>query len=635
MHAYPDGQAPGLPRVQALGLDPVICPAPGTSEDIALLIADEQGASLIVAVGMHHTLVEFLDKGRSGMASTFLTRLRVDDKIVDAKGVSRLYQSRVSASAVIPLLLAAAVTIVVAATTLTAGQIFFRYLGTQLETFWYWLTGLFVVIDFRYHLVSIVAVFLALAIGIVVGASALKPEVLKVLDNASSSEQHQITSQRTTIRNQQNQLGSNEAFAQAAAPLLLDGLLADQRVALVTAPGADGPTINGITTALKLAGAKVTGQAQLQPAFFDTSAATQNSLEALAKQVAPPGLTLPDRVTGREVPDRRPAGGRAGARRRAGHQGRPRPARGRDQPDHQRFHAAGIPAAEPGHRIRAPPQATLAVVVIPASPPATDSDPANLALISVAEQLSLSSHGVVVAGSLTGSGPGSAIDELINGNTGAQLSSVNNADKEIGQIIVAQALSSLLAGHKPQAYGVGAAVPTPAPTPSPTPSGTPTAAAAPARRAAREPRRAPGRRGSADRRAGRDHGARRLRRAERPPAGRPPGLGQDQPPRRAGDPARGPGGRRGGRRGRADRARAARPQPGRDRGGRSGGRRVRRLRRPEGQRCPARVPRPSRGAGPRRGHQRHREASRDRRHRAGGRRAGRRPRHGAADPRTC
>ena len=142
VHAYPDGRAPGLPRVKALGLDPVICPAPGTSEDIALLIADEQGASLIVAVGMHHTLVEFLDKGRSGMASTFLTRLRVDDKVVDAKGVSRLYQSRVSPTVVIPLLLAAAVTIVVAATTLTAGQIFFRYLGTQLETFWYWLTGL-------------------------------------------------------------------------------------------------------------------------------------------------------------------------------------------------------------------------------------------------------------------------------------------------------------------------------------------------------------------------------------------------------------------------------------------------------------------------------------------------------------
>jgi len=136
VHAYPDGRAPGLARVQALGLDPVLCPAAGTSEDIALLIADEMGASLIVAVGMHHTAVEFLDKGRAGMASTFLTRLRVDDKIVDAKGVSRLYKSRISAAAIIPLVLAAALTVVVAILVLPAGQIFLRFLGT-------WLSGLF------------------------------------------------------------------------------------------------------------------------------------------------------------------------------------------------------------------------------------------------------------------------------------------------------------------------------------------------------------------------------------------------------------------------------------------------------------------------------------------------------------
>src|ERR1019366_164474 len=143
VHAYPDGRAPGLARVQGLGLESVTCPAPGTSEDIALLLADEKGASLIVTVGRHDTLVEFLDKGRSGMASTFLTRLRVIDKLVDQKGVSRLYRSRVSAKAVIPLVLAAAVTVLVALVTLPAGQIFLRYLGTELDTFSYWLTGLF------------------------------------------------------------------------------------------------------------------------------------------------------------------------------------------------------------------------------------------------------------------------------------------------------------------------------------------------------------------------------------------------------------------------------------------------------------------------------------------------------------
>ncbi len=88
MHAYPDGRAPGLARLERLGLPAVLCPAAGTSEDVALLMADEKGASLIVAVGTHNTLDEFMDRGRSGYASTFLTRLRVGSKLVDAKGVS-------------------------------------------------------------------------------------------------------------------------------------------------------------------------------------------------------------------------------------------------------------------------------------------------------------------------------------------------------------------------------------------------------------------------------------------------------------------------------------------------------------------------------------------------------------------
>ena len=74
----------------------MLFPATGTSEDVAMLLADDKGAQLIVAVGTHATLVEFLDKGRAGMASTFLTRLRVGGKLIDAKGVSRLYRSRIS-----------------------------------------------------------------------------------------------------------------------------------------------------------------------------------------------------------------------------------------------------------------------------------------------------------------------------------------------------------------------------------------------------------------------------------------------------------------------------------------------------------------------------------------------------------
>jgi uncharacterized membrane-anchored protein len=94
VHAYPDGRAPGRAYLEQLGLPHKVVPAPGTSQDIAMLIAAEKGAELLVSVGSHFNLVEFLDKARRGMASTFLTRLRVGEILVDAKGVSRLYRPR-------------------------------------------------------------------------------------------------------------------------------------------------------------------------------------------------------------------------------------------------------------------------------------------------------------------------------------------------------------------------------------------------------------------------------------------------------------------------------------------------------------------------------------------------------------
>ena len=94
VHAYPDGRAPGRDRVKDLDLPHKVVPAPGTSQDIAMLIAAEKGARLIVSVGSQYNLVEFLDKNRRGMSSTFLTRLRVGEILVDAKGVSRLYRPR-------------------------------------------------------------------------------------------------------------------------------------------------------------------------------------------------------------------------------------------------------------------------------------------------------------------------------------------------------------------------------------------------------------------------------------------------------------------------------------------------------------------------------------------------------------
>jgi uncharacterized membrane-anchored protein len=91
VHAYPDGRAPGRERLLGLGLGHTLIPAAGTSEDVAMLMAYEKGADLIVSVGAHFNLIEFLDRKRGGMSSTFLTRLRIGEKLVDAKGVSRLY----------------------------------------------------------------------------------------------------------------------------------------------------------------------------------------------------------------------------------------------------------------------------------------------------------------------------------------------------------------------------------------------------------------------------------------------------------------------------------------------------------------------------------------------------------------
>jgi uncharacterized membrane-anchored protein len=143
VHAYRDGRAPGLERVHQLGREAVIFPATGTSEDIAMLLADDKGAELIVAVGTHGTLEEFLDKGRSGMASTFLTRLIIGSKLIDAKGVSRLYRSRITTSQLLLLVITALITMGVALFMSPLGQTWLNGLQDVWNAFIFWLVGLF------------------------------------------------------------------------------------------------------------------------------------------------------------------------------------------------------------------------------------------------------------------------------------------------------------------------------------------------------------------------------------------------------------------------------------------------------------------------------------------------------------
>ncbi len=143
VHASPDGDAPGLARVQDLGVDAIRFPTSGTSEDIAMLLADDGGAELIVAVGTHATLTEFLDNGRAGMASTFLTRLRVGSKLVDAAGVRRLYHNRISAAALLLLVLAMLVAVVAALAVSDAGRSYLTDFGDHWTSFTHWVKDLF------------------------------------------------------------------------------------------------------------------------------------------------------------------------------------------------------------------------------------------------------------------------------------------------------------------------------------------------------------------------------------------------------------------------------------------------------------------------------------------------------------
>lgn len=121
VHAYSDGRAPGLARVESLGLKASTFPAPGTSEDIAMIMAYEKGTELIVAVGTHSNMIDFLEKGRKGMASTFLVRLKVGSILVDARGVNKLYKRNIKfkhlAFIVIAALIPFAIVTVISPTT--------------------------------------------------------------------------------------------------------------------------------------------------------------------------------------------------------------------------------------------------------------------------------------------------------------------------------------------------------------------------------------------------------------------------------------------------------------------------------------------------------------------------------------
>ncbi len=148
-------------------------------------------------------------------------------------------------------------------------------------------------IDFRYHIVSIVAIFLALAIGIVFGATALRGVTLRTLQHEARSLHNEVSAKNLANQALTQQVEADETFAQASAPLLLAHLLDGQSVVVVSVPGAQQQVISGVGDAVHRAGGTVTGQVALQQQFFDTSAANENSLITLSQQLALPGAGSP------------------------------------------------------------------------------------------------------------------------------------------------------------------------------------------------------------------------------------------------------------------------------------------------------------------------------------------------------
>jgi hypothetical protein len=335
------------------------------------------------------------------------------------------------------------------------------------------------VIDFRYHLVSIVAVFLALAIGIVLGSTELQGPLYNRLNNTTAKLQNELGQASSQRDAAQAQASEGEAYATAVEPVVLRDLLAGQRLLIVTEPGAQSSVISGINSAAHYAGATVTGQINLQPKFFDTSGATQVSLNQTNQNVAQAaGITLASGETYQQQAAQVIASKILAKSVPAGDTGQ---AAAQQSADAQAMLAAYAQSGFLSTSGQAAAQATLVVIVTPQNAPSDgDADPLAQLLPPVAAELAAKSSGTVVAGSAAGSAAGSPIAVLRSNSVASQVSTVDDADFVAGQSVVMEALATLLNGGKAGSYGFAAngataVAPSPVPTPSGSPSPTQTA----------------------------------------------------------------------------------------------------------------------------------------------------------------
>jgi hypothetical protein len=341
------------------------------------------------------------------------------------------------------------------------------------------------VIDFRYHLVSIVAVFLALAVGIVLGSTELRGAAFSALDRTSSALSAKLEAADNQNSALQQQVQGDRQFAQAAEPVLLKHLLDSKRVVIVTTPGAPSSVVNGIKNGLSDAGATVSGQVALSSKFADTSASNLSLLDQLTQQATPSGMTLTNGSPQQQAAQVLAAalvakasnsgsGNSGSGNNKSGNGSNSGNGNGNSSISSQDAQtivssfSAGQFISVSGHPTSG---ATLAVIVTPATAPQDgNSDPVNQAVVALAQEFGQASQATVVTGPSAGSGPGSAISAVRSSGAANNASTVDNADSVVGQIVAVQALEQQMNGHKPGSFGTQSNANSAGPSPAPTPS---------------------------------------------------------------------------------------------------------------------------------------------------------------------
>jgi len=337
------------------------------------------------------------------------------------------------------------------------------------------------VIDFRYHLVSIIAVFLALAIGIVLGSTELQGSTLDVLRAENNSLTNKLNDANASLNSAATVAGASNTFLTNAEPKLLAAMLTGDRIVLVTEPGAPSSIINGIQKAAGYAGAAISGTVALQPKFSDLSGSTRSSLSAINNQLAATDFTALAPATDQQTLNQQEAAqliATAILERTDGQLGL---SVAQAQALLGAYAKSGYltTSGTPWNR------ATLAVIVAPQNAPSDGAgDPVNQVLLAVAAQFAEASAGTLVAGSAASSGSASSAIAVLRGSSvSGQVSSVDNADAVLGQISSIWALADQQAGGKPNSYGISGASAVSPPVPTPVPSVTPTVSSTPTTKA--------------------------------------------------------------------------------------------------------------------------------------------------------